>query len=894
MQAGEIVASLKLKIDDFRRGIDEAQKQVKDFEKRWENTSKSFKTVGTAMATIGTGIGFGLGSAVKTAADFESAMSRVGALSGATEKEMALLTKEARRLGATTSFSASQAAEGMQYLAMAGFNTTQIIEAMGGVLDMAAAGQIGLGDAANIATNIMSGFGLEASKASRVADVLTKTFTSSNTTLHGLGETMKYAAPAAKSVGWSLEEVAAAAGKLGDVGIDASMAGTALRAAVVRLASPTKEAKKIMEQFGIQIQDANGKIRPLYDILGQMKDKFKNLSDAEKAAAMQAIFGTEAMSAMLALMEDPKGLEQFTKELENAGGTAQEIAEKQLDNLNGAIEELGGAFEEVQISVGNALIPAIRTLAEWLTKLLNWFNGLPESVKSGIAIFLALSTVLLVVGGGLLLFIGFIPNIIAGFKALTTVFGALRIAITAVGKSFIWLLTNPIGWIILGIAALIAIIVLIVKHWDTVKEWTIKVWDTIVNYLGIAWDWIKDKFNAFLTWISELWNTVWTAIKDFATTVWEGIKNVFITVWNAIWNVISTILAVIYGIIATIFEGIWAFAKWIWSLIGDEIIAVWESVKNAAITIWEAIKTFFSTVWNGIKNVFTTALNICKTVFTTVWNGIKTVATTVWNALKTAATTIFNSIKTVITTVMNVIKSVVTTVWNAIKSFLIPIWNSIKSVASSVWNGISSIISTVVNTIKNVVTSVFNSVKSVITSIWNGIKSIITGVISNIQSKVSSGANFIKSAFTSALNTVKSVFSNLWNAIKAPLDKVVNGIKDKVKKAKEWLTELNPFKRHSPSLVDNVIAGVKVIKDTYKSIGDLQISTPTIGTLSAGRINVDEVFGSGGNGGTGGTTYNAPLVQVENMSVRSDQDVRRLSHELFNLQRNHDRARGGR
>lgn len=208
---------------------------------------------------------------------------------------------------------------------------------------------------------------------------------------------------------------------------------------------------------------------------------------------------------------------------------------------------------------------------------------------------------------------------------------------------------------------------------------------------------------------------------------------------------------------------------------------------------------------------------------------------------------------------MNRVKSVITNIWNNIKSVLTSIWNTISSVASNVWNRIASIISNVANT---------------------------------IRSAVSNAANFMKNTFTSAINTVKNLFNGLWNAIKAPLDKVVNGIKEKVQKAKNFLSDLNPFKRHSPSLVDNVIAGVKVIKDTYQSIGDIRITPPQIGHLSAGRIDVAAAFSD--NVGGGGTTYNAPLVNVENMHVRDESDVRNISRELFNLQRHHDRAQGGR
>lgn len=893
MNAGEIVASLKLKVNDFQRGIKEAQDSVDKFKKRWENASKDFKAVGTAMTAVGTGIGIGLGGAVKTAADFEKAMSRVGALSGATEKELKELTEEARRLGSSTAFSASQAAEGMQYLAMAGFDANQIIKAMGGMLDMAAAGQIGLGDAANIATNIMSGFNLEASKSAYVADVLTKTFTNSNTTLIGLGETMKYVAPAAASVGWTLEEMAAAAAKLGDVGIDASMAGTSLRAAVTRLASPTGKAKQILKDFNIKTTDAKGRMLPLADILEQMRDKFKNLSEAERAAAVQTVFGTEAMSAMLALMQDPEGLKQFTNDLKAAGGTAQEIAEKQMDNLHGVVEELGGAFEEVQISLGNALIPTLRALATGLTNVINWFNSLPDGVKSTIATFLALSSVLLIVGGAVLLFIGFIPNMVAGFKALKTVLGGVKLAVSAVGKSFIWLFTNPIGWLILGIAALVAAIVLIWKNWDTVKEWTIKTWNVIKAALSVAWEWIKDVFQKFLDWVTNTWETAWGAIKDFFVGIWEGIKETFITVWNYIWDFLSTILAIIYALLATAWELIVALAEWIWSYIGDYIIGIWEGIKSAAETIWNAIAGFFTTIFTAIKDFFVETWESISSFLKQIWEEIEAVATVVWEAVST----FFEN-------QLDRVKNFFVNIWTSIKAFLFPIWNSIKSVATSVFNALKNTLTNIWNNVKSVVINVWNGIKGTLTSIWNSIKNVastvwnaITGVISNalnnVSERVSSATSFIKNMFTEAINKVKEVFSGLWDAIKKPIDKVVNGIKEKVEKAKEYLSNLNPFKRHSPSLVDNVKAGVKVIRDTYAKVADMRIEPPTIGNLSAGRLNIEAAFaGSVGNGG--GTTYNAPLVNVENMNVRDESDIRGISRELFNLQRSHDRARGGR
>ena len=228
---------------------------------RWEKNKAML--AGSAGYASGTGlaIGAGLASSVNTGMEFQAAMSRVGAVSGATGSDFARLEAQAEELGRTTVWSASQAAEGMQYLAMAGFKTNDILATMPGMLSLASAGQVELAEAADISSNILSGFGLAASDIGRVGDVLTTTFTGSNTSLSGLGNTMKYAAPVAKSLGASLEVTAAMAAKLGDAGIQGEMAGTALRNVMLKLSSPTGKAAKTMEALGVSVVDADGKIR---------------------------------------------------------------------------------------------------------------------------------------------------------------------------------------------------------------------------------------------------------------------------------------------------------------------------------------------------------------------------------------------------------------------------------------------------------------------------------------------------------------------------------------------------------------------------------------------------------------------------------------------------------
>jgi TP901 family phage tail tape measure protein len=445
---------------------------------------------GAGMAVTGVGIGAtaGIAGTVKVAADFESAMSRVGALSGATDAELQKMNKTAQELGSSTAFSATQAAEGMQFLSMAGFNASETIAAMPGMLDMAAAGQVELGRAADISSNILSAFGLEASEMRRVGDVLTKAFTSSNVNLEMLGNTMQYVGPIAKAAGFSLEEVSAAAGLLGNAGIQGEKAGTALRSVITRLADPPKEASDAMDKLGLQITDSNGKMLPMANILGQAEEGMKGMTNAQRTAIASQLAGTEAASAFLALMDTgPDRLKDFTGELENSGGTARRVAKEQLDNLNGSLTELKSASEGAAISIGSTLSPYIRQAAEFIKGLVNRFNNLSPEMKKAIAITAAVAAGVALIGGPVLLLIGLLPTIAAGFSTLVGIFGAFNTV----------MLANPIGLVIVAITALIAAGVLLYKNWDKVKSSASSLWEGIKNAF-------KKGVNVAIGWLNTL------------------------------------------------------------------------------------------------------------------------------------------------------------------------------------------------------------------------------------------------------------------------------------------------------------------------------------------------------------------------------------------------------
>ncbi|MDN7935194.1 phage tail tape measure protein [Burkholderia metallica] len=320
--------------------------------------------IGTAA--MGVAVGAPLVKSARMAIEFEDSMAKVGAVSNSSADELKQLTAQARQLGRDTVFTASQAAAGQQFLAMAGFKTGQIMAAMPGMLDIAAAGNIDLGSAADIASNILTGFGLKAEKATDVADVLARTFTTSNTDLAQLGDAMKYVAPVANALGVSLEQTSAMVGLLGDAGIQGSMAGTALRAGFLRLAKLPKMAEKELAKMGIRTMDKSGKMKDMPVLLKEIAEKTAKMESGTRAAFVSRVFGVEASAAFLKLLDDAKAgtLDAKIADLQNAGGTGRRIADMMNATTGGALRRMNSAIEDTAIELGNLFLPTIADAAE--------------------------------------------------------------------------------------------------------------------------------------------------------------------------------------------------------------------------------------------------------------------------------------------------------------------------------------------------------------------------------------------------------------------------------------------------------------------------------------------------------------------------------------------------
>ncbi|MGN7332517.1 phage tail tape measure protein [Bacillus altitudinis] len=429
VSVGEIVARLELDSAQFSAGVSQAENQMQQMGNSAQSLSKQMGLVQTAALAVGGAVVAGIGVSVKTAADFEQAMSKVQSISGATGQDFQDLQNIAMKLGETTKFTATEAAQGLQYLAMAGFSVKDQVGSLPAVLNMAAAASVDMGTSADIVSNIMTGFGIASEDSTYAVDVLVKTMTTANTDLLQLGDAMKYVAPVSTALGFSFEETAAAVAKMSDAGIQGSMAGTALRAGMLRLANPVGRAAKVMQRYGIEVETADGKMKSLPDIIDHLNSKFGDLGQAEKTAAIASLVGTEAASGFVSLLAvGSDEIRRYTKALEESGGTADRVAKTQMDNLKGSFEELKSALEGVGIKLGNEFLPHIRSIVDQGTNLVGVFSKVnPSVVATGLAMAGTSAAIALTAASAIKL----------GF--------ALRGLFAAMG---------PAGWIITGLSVL--------------------------------------------------------------------------------------------------------------------------------------------------------------------------------------------------------------------------------------------------------------------------------------------------------------------------------------------------------------------------------------------------------------------------------------------------------
>ena len=510
------------------------------------------------------------GASLKVTADFDSAMSKVKAVSGATGREFEQLRNKAKEMGEKTKFSASEAAEAMNYMAMAGWKTSDMLKGISGIMNLAAASGEDLATTSDIVTDALTAFGLSASESSHFADVLAATSSNANTNVALMGESFITAAPAAAALGYSAEDTSLAIGLMANAGIKGSEAGTSLRAGLLRLASPTAEAKAAMEKYGITLTDANGKMLPFKNVMEQLRQKMSGLSETEKTAALTAMFGKNAFSGWAAVVNgSDKDFNKLSGAISNCDGVSQKMADEMNNNLGGQLIILKSQLQGIAISIGDTLVPVMRKIVAVVQKVADWFNHLSESQKRWVV---------------------YIGVTVAALGPIIAVIGALAAAIGAI-IAFAAPLAAVIGVIaaiVATVVAFIAIIKNIPTAWKELKE-SAKNW----------WEGMKADLQAFAQFFINIWHGItgaviakWNAIKAGAQAIWNGIKSLIAGVVNGIKANISTAV----NVILSIWNGLRA--------LGGIASSVFNAVKHAVLHPVETMKNKIRSIINAIKGFF--------------------------------------------------------------------------------------------------------------------------------------------------------------------------------------------------------------------------------------------------------------------------------------------------
>ncbi len=862
-------------------------------------TAAAFQRAGRSMANIGDQMTYGLTlpivgagvAGVKTAADFEKAMNLVRAVSGVTGDEFQQLRKQAIDLGSSTQFSASEAAQAMYYLSSAGFDATQMYAAMPGVLNLAAAGAVDLATAADIAANVLNGFGMKADQLGRVNDVLAKAMAATAVDMRMLNDSFKYAGPIASSLGLRFEEVAAAVGLMGNAGIKGEMAGTALRGAMGRLIDPPKEAANALDRLGVSIKDSHGKMLPLVDIMGQLEKAGATTAD------MLQIFGLEAGPGMQALLSQGSGsLRKLTTDLQHAGGTADRMAKIQMEGFRGAWDNLTSAVEGLTIAIGDSGV--LQDLTDLVIAITDWVSSLSKSnpeVLKAIFYFAAFAAAV----GPILAIVGRLVTSIGTVIGLLKRFGTAFKAIGAV----LGLTTGWFAVIVIAVVAVVGALVWAYFHFQKFRD----ICDTVFRAVGAAAMWLwNNAIRPYFEFMIGMWQRVGSYLLNMWRTSWlpalRGMGRAVLDAWNsqirpaladlgvalkrlgvalvAWWNgggreafqnaakVISwwwrnVTLPAIKGIIVVLgalaYALYWVFLNVTIPLIAAVIRAMtfftnaWVWLANAARPVTQFLTSAFRTIaaivtwwWNNITvpafNGFVAALRVVISVVQFFWG----VATAVFSAVASilrffwgVASAVFNAIVAAI----GVVVAVVAWFWGTFG----PLWIAIAQLVWAVWSAVLSVVFALIRTALTLTGAAIMIWWSIFTTAWSAVASVVSAIWGTVIWPVLAavGAAFAwlwNNAISPALAAIGSAFSSLWgvaqsvwNAIAAVVQGAVSRI---VAIAGQVAGFVSAVTGHFTSAVNGVRARVNDMANVAASIpGRITSAVGNLGSLlfSAGQ-----------------------------------------------------------
>lgn len=802
----------KTKLSDAEYAADKLDNSLEEVESSAKKADDGFTMFKATLANLAAdaimravdGIKNLVGNVIELGQNFTSTMSEVSAISGATGEDFEKLEACAREYGATTVFSASNAAEALKYMSLAGWDADQSTSALGGVLNLAAASGMELGAASDMVTDYLSAFAMEAGDAAYFADLLSYAQSHSNTTAEALGEAYKNCAANLNAAGQDVETVTSLLEGMANQGYKGSEAGTAMAAIMRDITNGMKDGAIKIGETSVAVMDAQGNFRDLTDILTEVEAATNGMGDAERAVALSSTFTADSTKGLnLILNEGMDNIAGYEEELRGASGSAEEMANIMNDNLSGDVAAMNSAFEELGLKIYDALESKLRAGVQFIT------NGVIPAIE-----WLG----------------GHIPEVTIAVSGLGAVIAAMNWGTIsskiAMVKGALIKLAAALGGVSLPAIAIIAVITAVAlaftNLWKNNEEFR--------NKITAIWDGIKAKFDEFGQGIVDRLNALGFEFEDITEVmkaVWDGFCEVLAPIFEGVFQQISSILnealdilTGLFDIFAGIFTGdwdmVWQGVQEVFGAVWDFVVATFEnwistftSLADTVLgwfgtdweTVWTNVKTFFSDTWNAIVSFFSGILSgIYSSVtgtmteihdtFTNIWDSITGFLSGAWETIKNIVTVGIMAVKEIISAAFQIITLPFRFIWENCKDTVLSIWETIKSVIGEKIDAVKEKITTVTTAISNVASAAWNAISSTASSLWEGIKGTIGSKIDAAKEKVSTATSAITSVASSAWSSVSSTASSLWNTISSTVSSKISAASSAVSSATSTITSV--------------------------------------------------------------------------------------------------------
>ena len=808
MAAGELVVSIIGDMRELSKTFSQAQTEIGKIGKEFEEMGKKLTNTGKTMSTYVTAPLVGIGAiSLHTAANFDDSMRKVQAVSGATGEDFDKLSTQARELGATTAFSASDAANAMYYLSLAGWDVNETMSATPGLLSLASAAGMDLGQAADIVSDTMSAFQMEASGAGTAADIFAAASSNSNTDVLQLGEAMKYASSTANSAGMDLAQTSTVLGILADSGIKGSMAGTSFNAMLRDMKKNALDGTIAIGRHVIALYNADGTMRSLGDIMADVNVATEGMTTKQRDAALSAIFQEESIRGVnIMLAAGTERYDELEGKIRDSDGAAKRMAETMEGGVGGAMREMKSATEEMMITLGNILVVAVFPLIESLTDLFNWFSELPEPIQKGVVAFLAVIAVI----GPLLIAIGAVVSAVGTVAGAFGAGGALAGAISFVSATLLPALSTAFG-----IVAYTVIPILIEALGILITPFGLAA--VAIAALALAWknNWfdIQGKTKAAVDFVKTQWDKFTSELgrlPGVVSTSFSTLSGIFSSSWNSIKTYLSTALT---GIITDLQN--WVSKQ---NERFNNAIASINTLKTHAVAKWTEIQTAIKIKLTELINDIQTWIANQVTKYNDAVvkiNTFKTQAIAKWNEIKTAIKTKFNELiadaQIWISSTVSKLNDMVSR-YNTFSTQVISKWIEIRT---AIRTKLEEIISDIQNWINRQNDKFSQAVASV-----NDLKTRVIKAFSDMLSEIRTKINEIINAIKELPAKVKALGTEAYNAGKALVQKLIDGLKSKLQEVKNTVSEITKLSSITESSAAKSVksAGSSVV-DTIKSAG---------------------------------------------------------------------------